>query len=96
MGWDWTDAGDIRRRLDAGADPERRPGGRPLHRAALFGSPEVVAELAARVADVDALENGVTARWEAVMSEDRRTRASSPPPGPTPGACRSAAGRRAG
>ncbi|WP_309057907.1 ankyrin repeat domain-containing protein [Streptomyces sp.] len=68
MGWDWTDAEGIRRRLDAGADPERWPGGRPLHRAALYGSPEVVAELAARVADVDALENGVTALWEAVMS----------------------------
>ncbi|CBG67257.1 conserved hypothetical protein [Streptomyces scabiei 87.22] len=34
----------------------------------MFGSPEAVAELARRVADVDALENGVTALWEAVMS----------------------------
>ncbi|MGW2641926.1 ankyrin repeat domain-containing protein [Streptomyces sp. NPDC001348] len=42
--------------------------GKPLHRAAVFGSPETV-ELARRVvADVDALENGVTAPWEAVMS----------------------------
>ncbi|MER7621786.1 ankyrin repeat domain-containing protein [Streptomyces sp. NPDC126503] len=68
MGWDWTDADGIRRRLDAGADPERGPGGRPLHRAAVFGSPEVVAELAARVTDVDALENGVTALWDAVLA----------------------------
>lgn len=68
MGWDWTDADDIRRRLDQGADPERWSGGRPLHRAAVFGSAEVVAELAGRVGDVDALENGVTALWEAVMA----------------------------
>ncbi|MFE7902365.1 ankyrin repeat domain-containing protein [Streptomyces sp. NPDC057424] len=68
MGWDWTDADDIRRRLDQGADPESWNGSRPLHRAAVFGSPEAVAELARRVADVDALENGVTALWEAVLS----------------------------
>ncbi|WP_406841462.1 ankyrin repeat domain-containing protein [Streptomyces sp. AHU1] len=68
MGWDWTDADDIRRRLDDGADPESWSGGRPLHRAAVFGSPQAVAELARRVADVDALEDGVTALWEAVMS----------------------------
>ncbi|WP_414170644.1 ankyrin repeat domain-containing protein [Streptoverticillium reticulum] len=55
-------------RLDQGADPEGWGGGRPLHRAAAFGSPEVVAELARRVADVDALEDGVTALWEAVLS----------------------------
>ncbi|NEB60821.1 ankyrin repeat domain-containing protein [Streptomyces diastaticus] len=69
MGRDWTDADDIRRRLDQGADPEswnRRM--RPLHRAAVYGSPEAVTELARRVADVDALENGVTALWEAVLS----------------------------
>ncbi|WP_324606263.1 ankyrin repeat domain-containing protein [Streptomyces globisporus] len=66
-GWDWTDHDEIRRRLDEGADPESCDGGRPLHRAALFGSPEVVAELAGRVADVDALEDGVTALWEAVV-----------------------------
>ncbi|MFI1654758.1 ankyrin repeat domain-containing protein [Streptomyces sp. NPDC020472] len=68
MGWDWTNQDDVRRRLDGGADPEGWSGGRPLHRAALFGSPEVVAELAGRVADVDALEGGVTALWEAVVS----------------------------
>ncbi|MEU5756247.1 ankyrin repeat domain-containing protein [Streptomyces sp. NPDC047829] len=68
MGWDWTDADGIRRCLDQGADPESWNGNRPLHRAAVFGSPEAVTELARRVADVDALENGVTALWEAVLS----------------------------
>lgn len=68
MGWDWTDADDIRRGLDEGADPERWSGGRPLHRAAVSGSREAVAELARRVADVDALEDRVTALWEAVVS----------------------------
>ncbi|MFE0647051.1 ankyrin repeat domain-containing protein [Streptomyces sp. NPDC059534] len=68
MGWDWTDEEDVRRRLVQGADPERWSGGRPLHRAAAFGSPGVVAELARRVADVDAPEDGVTALWAAVMS----------------------------
>ncbi|MFC7839941.1 ankyrin repeat domain-containing protein [Streptomyces sp. NPDC057382] len=68
MGWDWSDAGEIRRRLERGADPENWNGSRPLHRAAVFGSPEAVAELACRVADVDALEDGVTALWEAVLS----------------------------
>ncbi len=67
MGWDWTDADDIRRRPEEGADPENWSGGRPLHRAAVFGSPEVVAELARRVEH--ALENGVTALWEAVLSK---------------------------
>ncbi|MCQ4040865.1 ankyrin repeat domain-containing protein [Streptantibioticus rubrisoli] len=65
---EWRDYGSIRRRLDQGADPEAWSGGRPLHRAAVFGSPDVVAELARRVADVDALENGTTALWEAVVS----------------------------
>ncbi|MFH9660192.1 ankyrin repeat domain-containing protein [Streptomyces sp. NPDC017248] len=68
MGWDWTDADDVRRRLGEGADPEKGSGGRPLHRAAAFGSREVVAELAGRVVDMDAVENGVTALWEAVVS----------------------------
>ncbi|MFF1356179.1 ankyrin repeat domain-containing protein [Streptomyces sp. NPDC058297] len=64
---DWKDADSIRRRLDQGADPEVCGGGRPLHRAAAFGSPEVVAELARRVRDVDALDDGTAALWEAVM-----------------------------
>ncbi|WTE65987.1 ankyrin repeat domain-containing protein [Streptomyces sp. NBC_01615] len=65
---DWRDYDGIRRRLDQGADPEAWSGGRPLHRAAGFGSPEVVAELAGRVVDVDALENGTTALWEALFT----------------------------
>ncbi|WP_405583251.1 ankyrin repeat domain-containing protein [Streptomyces sp. NBC_01092] len=72
MTWQgWEDHDDIRRRLEQGADPERwgRGGRRPLHRAAAHGSPEVVAELARRVADVDALEDGTTALWEAVMCD---------------------------
>ncbi|WP_437063941.1 ankyrin repeat domain-containing protein [Streptomyces sp. enrichment culture] len=70
VGWDsWKDYDDIRRRLDEGADPDVWGTGRPLHRAALFGSPEVVAELARRVTDVDAMEHGVTALWEAVHAD---------------------------
>ena len=70
LGWEgWQDYDDIRRRLDQGADPEVWGGGRPLHRAAAWGSPEVVAELARRVADVDALQDGTTALWEAVLSD---------------------------
>ncbi|MFF9570295.1 ankyrin repeat domain-containing protein [Streptomyces sp. NPDC014685] len=68
MGWHWTDHDRVRRCLDEGADPEEWSGGRPLHHAAVFGSPEVVADLAGRVADVDAPEHGVTALWEAVVS----------------------------
>ncbi|MFF8913089.1 ankyrin repeat domain-containing protein [Streptomyces sp. NPDC015032] len=69
VGWqDWQDHDGIRMRLDRGADPEAWGGGRPLHRAAGFGSPAVVTELARRVADVDALEGGTTALWEAVLS----------------------------
>jgi hypothetical protein len=69
MDWkSWQDHDDIRRRLDQGADPERWGGGRALHRAAVFGSPAVVTELAGRVADVDALDGGTTALWEAVLS----------------------------
>ncbi|MFJ2516061.1 ankyrin repeat domain-containing protein [Streptomyces griseoviridis] len=66
----WRDHDAIRRRLDAGADPEAYGHGRPLHLAAQWGSAEVVAELARRVVDVDATEDGVTALWQAVV--DRR------------------------
>ncbi|GAB2871555.1 hypothetical protein GCM10027074_43930 [Streptomyces deserti] len=70
MGWEgWRDHDDVRRRLDQGADPEAWGGERPLHRAAVFGSPEVVTELARRGADVDALQDGRTALWEAVLSD---------------------------
>ncbi|MEU9111732.1 ankyrin repeat domain-containing protein [Streptomyces sp. NPDC048483] len=63
----WQNYNEIRGRLDQGADPEVWRGGRPLHQAVGVGSPEVVAELARRVANVDALEYGTTALWEAVM-----------------------------
>ncbi|WP_404817185.1 ankyrin repeat domain-containing protein [Streptomyces thermolineatus] len=70
VGWkDWQDHGVVRWRLDRGADPEGWGGGRLLHHVARFGSPEVVAEVARRVADVDALEDGTTALWEAVLSD---------------------------
>jgi len=64
----WTDLRTIRARLDAGADPngDGRAGWRPLHTAAGWGSPEVVAELAGRVDDVDAEHEGHTALWLAV------------------------------
>ncbi|WP_171113782.1 MULTISPECIES: ankyrin repeat domain-containing protein [Streptomyces] len=65
---DWRDYDAIRRRLDQGADPEKWGGGRPLHQASVFGSPEVVAELARRVTDVDALEDGGSALWAAVLA----------------------------
>ncbi|POX55061.1 hypothetical protein C3489_12155 [Streptomyces sp. Ru71] len=69
MGWDgWQDHDEVLRRLNQGADPEVWGGGRPLHRAAAFGSPEVVTELARRVADVDATEDGATALWEALFA----------------------------
>ncbi|MFE4973935.1 ankyrin repeat domain-containing protein [Kitasatospora sp. NPDC056651] len=64
----WRDHGEIRARLDSGADPDAWGPGRPLHRAATVGSPEVVAELAGRVSDVDASDGGTTALWEAVMA----------------------------
>ncbi|WP_317621462.1 ankyrin repeat domain-containing protein [Streptomyces sp. CBMA123] len=69
--WDgWRDAAGIRAHLDSGADPDSfGDDRRPLHRAVRYGSPEAVAELARRAADVDALEDGTTALWEAVLSD---------------------------
>ncbi|WP_367047587.1 ankyrin repeat domain-containing protein [Streptomyces sp. Je 1-332] len=70
LGWDgWRDHALVRERLECGADPNVWGGGRPLHRAAVSGSPEVVAELARRVDDVDAEEAGGTALWAAVLSD---------------------------
>ncbi|ACY96357.1 ankyrin repeat domain-containing protein [Thermomonospora curvata] len=68
--WDWEDPDTIRARLEAGADPDARIwGGRPvLHVAAELGSPEAVAELAARARDIDAEYMGRTALWEAVFA----------------------------
>ncbi|GIH95759.1 ankyrin repeat domain-containing protein [Planobispora siamensis] len=71
IGWDhWRDLNLIRARLDAGADPNSGVffHGRPLHAAAECGSPEVVAELARRVDDIDAEHEGRTALWEAVFN----------------------------
>ncbi|MEU5951229.1 ankyrin repeat domain-containing protein [Streptomyces sp. NPDC047525] len=70
LGWEgWRDHALVRDRLERGADPNVWSGGRPLHRAAVFGSPEVVAELARRVDDVDAEDEGRTALWDAVLSD---------------------------
>ncbi|MDN3029489.1 ankyrin repeat domain-containing protein [Streptomyces sp. S.PB5] len=68
----WRDREDydvVRRRLDQGADPDGWGSTRPLHAAAAEGSPEVVAELARRVTDVDAPGHGTTALWEAVLAD---------------------------
>ncbi|MBG0814919.1 ankyrin repeat domain-containing protein [Planomonospora sp. ID82291] len=75
VGWDsWTDLRPIRARLDAGADPNSEVPflGPPLHVAAEHGSPEVVAELARRVDDVDAEHEGRTALWVAVFNDRPR------------------------
>ncbi|GIH97301.1 ankyrin repeat domain-containing protein [Planobispora siamensis] len=70
----WEDLDLVRARLDAGADPNSGVyrfgafGGRPLHLAAEWGSPEVVAELTGRVDDVDAEFDDRTALWTAVFA----------------------------
>ena len=65
--YDWKNLTAVRAQLDAGADPD---GGTawmtPLHLAAELGTAEVVAEVAARVADVDQIVEGRTALWRAV------------------------------
>ncbi|MDX3109979.1 ankyrin repeat domain-containing protein [Nonomuraea angiospora] len=65
----WADLDLIRDRLAAGADPDSGVNvfDKPLHVAADRGSPEVVAELATRVDDVDAEHRGRTALWMAVF-----------------------------
>jgi hypothetical protein len=58
-------------RLTAGADPDFvwQFEGPMLHRAAEHGTPSVVAELAARVLDVEAGFDGRTALWQAVFAD---------------------------
>ena len=77
MGWgSWTDLTRVRERLAAGADPDHIDAGlwsRPLHFAADNGTGEVVAELAAHVSDVDALDAARSALWVAVY--ERQTSA---------------------
>ncbi|MFF0578922.1 ankyrin repeat domain-containing protein [Streptosporangium saharense] len=68
--WDgWTDLDLVRAQLDGGADPNSgvRVFEKPLHVAAERGSPEVVAELAMRVDDIDAEHQGRTALRVAVF-----------------------------
>lgn len=70
-GWPgWTDLNTVRALLANGADPNAGDGwpGPPLYAAAEFGSPAVVAELAQRVRDVDAISFGRTALWRAVAA----------------------------
>ncbi|MFC5744050.1 ankyrin repeat domain-containing protein [Actinomadura rugatobispora] len=66
----WENLALVRARLDAGADPNAPVwhGELPLHVAARDGSPEVVAELARRVDDIDADHEGRTALWLAVYA----------------------------
>jgi hypothetical protein len=71
-GWQsWENLSLVRARLDAGADPNQGayPFESPLLAAAERGSPEVVAELAGRVDDVDADYDGRTALWAAVFHD---------------------------
>ncbi|TDD41056.1 ankyrin repeat domain-containing protein [Nonomuraea terrae] len=67
----WQDLALVRARLAAGADPHEAALSHeaPLHAAAGRGSPEVVAELARRVRDVDAEHDGRTALWVAVFND---------------------------
>ncbi|TDB94879.1 ankyrin repeat domain-containing protein [Actinomadura sp. 7K534] len=65
----WRDLAQVRANLEAGADPDALISGyhRPLDYAVRFGTPEVVAELARHVRDVDAEDQGRTALWRAVF-----------------------------
>ncbi|GAA0553529.1 ankyrin repeat domain-containing protein [Actinomadura livida] len=65
----WRDLAQVRANLEAGADPDALIFGyhRPLDYAVRFGTPEVVAELAGHVRDVDAEDQGRTALWRAVF-----------------------------
>ncbi|MFJ7424007.1 ankyrin repeat domain-containing protein [Streptomyces uncialis] len=65
----WKDVGRVREVLVRGADPDLWGDVSPLHEAALWGSPQVVAELACRVGDVDGMREGRTALWNAVFGD---------------------------
>jgi hypothetical protein len=68
---DFADAELIRRLLAGGADPDFvfPYDGPVLHRAAEHGTPVVVAEIAARVLDIEAGFDGKTALWHAVFTD---------------------------
>jgi hypothetical protein len=71
----WKDVARVRALVDAAADlesPVSQYEGPPLHVAVERGSPEVVAEIAERVSDVDALYEGRTALWRAVFADRRK------------------------
>jgi hypothetical protein len=76
LGWrEWKDIARVRALVRAGTDlesPVSHYEGPPLHVAAEHGSPEVVAEIAARVPDVDARHDGRTALWTAVFAGRRK------------------------
>ncbi|MFG2246732.1 ankyrin repeat domain-containing protein [Spirillospora sp. NPDC048823] len=67
----WRDPAQVRAHLEAGADPDALIFGyqRPLDFAVERGTPEVVAELARHVRDVDAEHQGRTALWRAVFDK---------------------------
>ncbi|WP_328611871.1 ankyrin repeat domain-containing protein [Amycolatopsis sp. NBC_00345] len=68
-GLGWGDLAAVRALLAAGADPLAGDffWGTALHEAAERGSPEVVAELAARAGEVDVMHEGRTPLWLAVF-----------------------------
>ncbi|WUH99635.1 ankyrin repeat domain-containing protein [Spirillospora sp. NBC_00431] len=66
----WRDLASVREALESGVDPDALVSGtllRPLDLAMELGTPEVVAEVARRVRDVDAEHDGRTALWTAVF-----------------------------
>ncbi|GAA3628722.1 hypothetical protein GCM10022267_13960 [Lentzea roselyniae] len=64
----WQSANAVRRRLDAGADPDGGVHGTtPLHLAVEHGTAEAVAEPAARARHVDAINRGRTPLWQTVQ-----------------------------
>jgi hypothetical protein len=69
--WGGGDAGQVRARIAAGADPCASSGAggwTMLHAAAELASPEVVAAMAGTARDLDGLAEGRSALWQAVHS----------------------------